>query len=108
VICRDNAASGGIKKGDIVKEINDTAIQFWDEVRSNTMKGEVNRLLVSRDGKDVNLTIDLAGQDTFGIYSFGVETLEKAISTETYGIGESITGGISMGLNNLRDYGNQF
>ncbi|HLS10531.1 MAG TPA: RIP metalloprotease RseP [Flavobacteriaceae bacterium] len=102
------AASGGIKKGDVVKEINNTPIQFWDEVRSNTMKGEVNSLLVSRDGKDVNLTIDLAGQDTFGIYSFGLDTLEKAISNETYGIGESITGGISMGLNNLRDYGNQF
>lgn len=102
------AASGGVKKGDVVKEINNTPIQFWDEVRSNTIKGEVNNLLVLRDGKEVNLAIDLAGQDTFGIYSFGVETLENAISTETYGIGGSITGGISMGLNNLRDYGNQF
>src|SRR5690625_3185884 len=44
------AASGGIKKGDVVKEINNTPIQFWDEVRPNTKKGEVNSLLVSRDG----------------------------------------------------------
>src|SRR5690625_3638223 len=102
------AATGGLKKGDVIKEINNTPIHFWDEVRTNTKKGEVNSLLVSRDGKDVNLTIDLAGEDTFGIHSFGMETLQEAITRETYGVGESITGGVSMGLNVLRDYANQF
>lgn len=102
------AAAGGVKKGDVIKEMNNNPIHFWDEVRPNTKKGEVNSLVVSRDGKEINLTIDLAGTDTFGIHSFGRETFQKAFTNETYGVGESITGGISKGLNVLRDYANQF
>src|SRR5699024_8610011 len=102
------AASGGIMKGDIVKEVNNTPIQFWDEVRTNTIRGGENTLVVFREGQEVDLTINLTGQDAFGIYSFGIETLKEVYSNETYGIGESISGGVSMGLNVLRDYANQF
>lgn len=102
------AAIGGLRKGDVVKEINNKPIHFWDEVRPSTIIGAENTLLVSRDGNDVELVIDLEGEEVFGVYSFGRETIRKAISNKTYGIGESITGGVSMGLNVLRDYANQF
>src|SRR5690554_4079302 len=102
------AAIGGLRKGDVVKEMNSKPIRFWDEVRQNTIKGAENTLLVSRDGNDVELLIDLDGEDVFGVYSFGRETFRDAISNKTYGLGESIVGGVSMGLNNLRDYANQF
>ena len=102
------AAIGGLRKGDVIKEINNNPIHFWDEVRPNTIKGAENTLLVSRDGQDIDLMIDLAGEDVFGVYAFGRETIQEVYSKKTYELGESITGGVSMGLNVLRDYANQF
>lgn len=100
--------AGGLIKGDVIKQVNNKAISFWDEVRPNTLVGEENQLVVSRGGEELTLAIDLTGKDAFGIHSFGRETISSAITHETYGIGESISGGVSMGLNVLRDYANQF
>lgn len=98
----------GLKKGDIIKQINNKQINFWDEVRPNTNKGGENNLLISRNNKDVEIAVDLTDKEAFGLYSFGSETIRDVYSHETYGVGESITGGVSTGLNVLRDYANQF
>lgn len=100
--------AGGLLKGDIIKQLNNKQINFWDEVKPNTIKGGENNLLISRNGKDIELAVDLTDKEAFGLYSFGRETLEGVYSHETYGIGESISGGVSTGLNVLRDYANQF
>lgn len=102
------AEAVGLKKGDVIKRLNDAPIHFWDEIKPNTIQHGENNMLVARNGQDVELTINLTEENAFGIYSFGRETLLGAISHETYGIGESITGGVSRGLNVLRDYANQF
>lgn len=98
----------GLLKGDVIQEINGKDIQFWDEVKSNTIKGTENTLVVSRQGESVRLKVDLTDSDAFGIYSFGRETFQKAYSHQTYGIGESISGGVGMGIGVLRDYASQF
>lgn len=108
VLADTPAQTAGLLKGDVVKEINNKPIHFWDEVKPNTLKGEENILLISRNGEDLKIDVDLTDNETFGLYAFGRETFQNAYSHETYGVGESITGGVSMGLNVLRDYANQF
>src|SRR5699024_8345339 len=44
------AASGGIMKGDIVKEVNNTPIQILDEVRRNTIRRVEKTFVVLREG----------------------------------------------------------
>src|SRR5699024_1894386 len=74
----------GLKKNDIIKEVNGTPIQFWDQVKPNTLKAEENVLRVSRDGETIHLKVDLTQAEAFGIYSFGREALSKVVSLQTY------------------------
>ncbi len=108
VIADYPAQKSGLLKGDVVKQINGKSINFWDEIKPNTIKGEENTLVVSRDGEELDLQIDLTDADAFGIHAFGRETIKSIYSHETYTIGESISGGVGMGVDVLRDYASQF
>lgn len=108
VLADSPAQAAGLLKGDIVKQINNQPIHFWDEVKLNTIKEAKNNLLVSRNGEELKIAVDLDDKEAFGLYSFGRETFENVYSLETYGVGESVTGGVRTGLNVLRDYANQF
>src|SRR5699024_1532531 len=42
VIADYPAQKSGLLKGDVVKQINGKSINFWDEIKPNTIKGEEN------------------------------------------------------------------
>ena len=68
------AFSAGIKKGDIITEINGTKIknsaEFRDSVASS--KGEKIELTVSRDGKNRKITVSPVLDSSDGLYHIGV------------------------------------
>lgn len=98
----------GLENGDIVKEINSVPVAFWDEIRPNTKAGELNTLLVERNGALQEIAVDLSEEEAFGIYHFGTDAIRKALTHKEYSLGQSISGGVNMGVGVLSDYASQF
>ena len=103
------AAAAGFENGDKVVSVNGVAINYWHEF-TNTIKenlGKENLVVVSRAGQLDSLTVTPNETGQIGVQNFAKELQGKSTHI-TYGIGESITGGIGYGYNVLKDYVKQF
>lgn len=80
VLPESAAMSAGIERGDLIKEINGTPVQYWNDVENMIyaqLMGEDITLLVDRNGQDVVLSLDRESipsisEERFGIYPSGV------------------------------------
>ncbi len=97
----------GIRKGDIVHSIDGTPITYFDEIVTTCYnnKGKTVEMTVMRDTSIIDLIVSVNNSGTIG---FGVVTKKpedfKHIREITYGFGESISRGFSMGMTTLGDY----
>lgn len=104
------AGRKGLKSGDVVVAANNKTIVFWDEltkeIKSNK-NGKI-QLTVSRNGtlREFNLDIDSVGIIGVGVSDdLAFHGLE--IKNNSFGLAQSVSGGIGMGINTLNDYVSQ-
>ena len=103
------AIEAGFKNGDKVISVNGEAIRYWHEF-TNKIKnsiGKENTIIVSRLGQVDTLKVTPSETGQIGVQNFARELAGKSTHV-SYGIGESITGGVSYGYNILKDYVKQF
>jgi regulator of sigma E protease len=100
---------------DIVKSFNGVGTKYEDQVRAQ-LAGIRNRnvsAVVLRDGKDVPVTVSVSAKGKLGVVIAGLESdeLEKLgyyhFSEQHYSFGESIPQGITMGWDQMKNYGQQ-
>ncbi|GHC45156.1 RIP metalloprotease RseP [Ulvibacter litoralis] len=103
------AAAAGFKNGDVVLAVNGSTIKYWHEFTENVTKnkGNENTVVVSRNGQIDTLKVTATETGQIGVQNFAKELQGKGTHL-TYGLGESITGGVSYGYNILKDYVKQF
>lgn len=101
------AYEAGFKKGDIITNVNGTAVSYWHELRQNVQKDVENTIVVSRNGSLDTLTVTPTETGQIGVNNYGrdVNLGETKLS---YTLGESITGGVGYGYDILKDYVKQF
>ena len=103
------AMTAGFKNGDEVVSINGMAVAYWHEfittVKANV--GEENTIVVSREGGLDTLKVRSNEDGQIGVQNFGREFIGKGTHL-TFGLGESIAGGTSFGIDKLKDYAKQF
>ncbi|HIA12805.1 MAG TPA: RIP metalloprotease RseP, partial [Flavobacteriales bacterium] len=111
IIPNMGADKGGLIAEDVIKELNGTKFQFFDEFIELTAehKGETIELNVMRDGQMVNLQVEVDEQGKLGFY-YGTNDFEYV--TKSYGLGESFVKGSanawSMLMLNIKGFGKIF
>lgn len=98
------AAAAGFEVGDEIATVNGTNITYWHEfqeaVKANGLAE--NTFVVSRNGSPLSLKVTPNEDGVIGLNT------ENNTIRKTYGLGESITGGIGYGVDVLKDYVTQF
>jgi regulator of sigma E protease len=98
------ALAAGFKKGDRILSVNGRTVEYWYEFQRELKDkiGVENAIEIDRSGviQTINVTTNENGQ-------IGVDRPSNSRKIE-YGIGESITEGVSFGYNILKDYVKQF
>jgi len=104
------AEKAGFLKGDRVVSVNGKAINYWHEFTYSIGENpnSENIVIVSRNNRLDTLRVTPRIEDgLLGVNNFAKELYGKSTHI-TYGIGESITGGIGYGYDILKDYVKQF
>lgn len=113
VIAGSNAEKGGLKKGDVIKAINDSSIAYFHEVVPflQRRKGERVQVLVERPGGTQTLEIDVVGEGKKNAGTIGFKPLEQ-FSYQHFGLGESLARGskaaFSLLVVNVQAFGKMF
>jgi len=102
VIAGSNAEKGGLLKGDFINKINDSTVQFFDQVVPflQRRKGETIAVEVERDGQPKLLSIDVMGEDSKKAGTIGFMPKDY-VATEHFGLGVSIAKGSKDAFNLL-------
>lgn len=103
------AIEAGFKNGDSIVAVNGTRVTHWQQftsiVKANT--DAESTIVVSRNNTLDTLKVTPNEDGQIGVNNYGKEYQGKGTKV-TYGLGESITGGIKYGYNTLEDYVAQF
>lgn len=97
----------GIRRGDVIQSLNAVPITYLDEILTicYNNKGKVIPMTILRDDKMIDLEVPVNKLGTIG---FGMITLEPADFKHkreiSYGLGQSISRGFTMGMITLGDY----
>ncbi len=99
------AAKAGLKKGDSIVALNGKPISYWHEFtkKISLAKNTQNQIIVSRNNTLDTLTVTTNEEGKIGVSNFANE-LKNSTTHINYGFGESITKGISYGIDTLKDY----
>ncbi|WP_339699593.1 RIP metalloprotease RseP [uncultured Marixanthomonas sp.] len=103
------AIAAGFKNGDSIVSVNGTKVGHWHQFTSlvKANKDKENTIVVSRNNTLETLTVTPNETGQIGVNNYAKELVGNGTKI-TYGLGESITGGISYGYNVLTDYVTQF
>ena len=110
VMPNTNAAKAGLLKGDEIVAINNNPILFYDDIQryfyaAREQKAEVK---IRRNGTEESIVTQVTKEGTIG---FAVKTKgyldSSSIQKVHYGVGESVTKGVSKGFHTLSDYAAQ-
>ena len=105
VVAESPAAKAGLKKGDVLTQINDKSIASWTDFKASKEEGVTEYAVTySRDGQLANTTVTLDDDGNFGVYP-KANYKSKVVK---YSFGESIAKGINHGYWKLHDYVAQF
>ncbi len=99
------AAKAGLKKGDRVVAVNNHPVNYWHEFM-NTMPKDSNALLqlvIRRNNSLDTLQLKTNKEAKIGVSNFATE-LNDVTTHINYDLGESITKGITYGIDTLKDY----
>ncbi len=105
------ANKAGLLKGDIITNVDNNPIQYWNEftslVRTNSDKTAMN-IEVDRDGETKTFKITPDSDNKFGVYPKGFTEDVIEIHHKDYSFGESMGLGMSKAYWTLKDYMGQF
>lgn len=92
------AKDAGLKAGDLILSINGRTITHWAELETIIHKsGEKLSLLVQRDGKELTFEVTPKYNEEAKVHLIGISRQDDTVLRQ-YGLGESITKGVSSGI----------
>lgn len=92
------AKDAGLKAGDLILAINGNRITHWAELEGIIHKSEGKlKLLVQRDGKELTFEVTPKYNEEAKVHLIGISRQDQTVLRQ-YGFGESITKGISSGI----------
>jgi regulator of sigma E protease len=97
---KSNAEKAGLKKGDIITKVDSFNFEYLDQFQAYIKEkkcAQVN-LLVSREGKAINLPCEVDGCGAIGI---GIESKDFEYEEVKYGFFESFPLGINKAVENI-------
>lgn len=91
IASESNAEKGGLLTGDRFVSINSNELKYFDQLGSalDTLKLTTIDAVVLRDGKEVDLLIDVSAEGTVGFY----QSPDLNYITREYGFGEAVGSG---------------
>ena len=111
-----NAEKAGLQQKDLLVQINDVSIKYFDQLsyELNKLKDQEITLIVNRDGKDflINANVDSNGKLGFMPANFSIEQLESLgyynLQKASFNFLESFPAGYKKALKKLNSYIDQF
>lgn len=103
------AQAAGIETGDIIKSVNGTPIQFWDELVAQVKqrKNTTINIEVSRNNNTLPLQLKVPDSAIIGIGKSNV-ALQKLVIKDEYSVLSSIPAGFNQTITALTDQVKQF
>ena len=111
-----NAEKAGLQQKDLLVQINDVSIKYFDQLsyELNKLKDQEITLIVNRDDKDflINANVDSNGKLGFMPANFSIEQLENLgyynLQKASFNFLESFPAGYKKALKKLNSYIDQF
>jgi regulator of sigma E protease len=92
------AKEAGLKAGDLILSIDGVKINHWAELENVIHKnGGKKKLQVLRDGKELSFEVVPKYNEDAKVHLIGISRQDELVSRQ-YGFGESITKGVSSGI----------
>lgn len=113
VIEGSNAEKAGLKEDDVITQINDQPIQFFDEFAKaiRQYKGETINLTVQREGKSQSLNAAVTQEGTIGFQNYGIDYFFN-FETEKYSLARALPMGVVQGwdfiMTQIKAFGQMF
>lgn len=113
VIEGSNAEKAGLKEDDVITQINDQPIQFFDEFAKaiRQYKGETINLTVQREGKSQTLNAAVTQEGTIGFQNYGIDYFFN-FETEKYSLARALPMGVVQGwdfiMTQIKAFGQMF
>lgn len=107
VVANSNASKSGLQKGDKIISINDTPVQYYDDVQRMfyNSRGKKTEVAIVRNGKTDTINPVVKKDGTIGFIIKSEDPVDMgSIKQVYYGFGESIGKGIDRGFHTLNDY----
>ena len=103
------AGLAGLKKGDLILNINNTPVQHWHEFNQAIDKtpGAQNTLVYKRGLDQDTLVIATGETGQLGLNNFGRQWIDRGTHL-SFSLGESLSKGTAYGVGILTDYVKQF
>ncbi len=101
------AIAGGLQSGDKIIKINDTEVEFFDNITDVLYfsKGKEATVIVERNGEQIALNLPVSENGTLGFSPVATEYFdEDAIQHINYSFGQSLSRGLDRGITTLSDY----
>lgn len=111
VVLDSPASKAGLKKNDVIIQVNDDTIRYFDELSRGlyVLKGKRCELTVLRGTDTLQLSTAVSSNGTIGFQTSGKVLIDSNdVKTRQYSLGESVSAGITYGKNTLTDYIAQF
>ena len=109
-----NGKKAGLKLMDKITAIDSLPVKFYDDI-STILAGKKNTevsLQIERQGAPINVMANVNGDGKIGLPPLSVDQYDSLgvfkLERKKYGIFQAIPAGVSMTLNKLNDYINQF
>ena len=100
VIDGSNAEKAGLEEGDRILAVNNTRIEFFDELQEvlRNNKGETVSLTIEREEATINKNVEVTEEGTIG---FAPKMEDLQFENQTYGLGESFLIGTDKAFSSL-------
>jgi len=101
------ALASGIQPGDKIIRVNDSNIEFFDNIVDALYfsRGELAKVTVDRNGEEKIFDVNVSENGTIGFYPIAKDYFDKdAFQHIDYSFGQSLTRGLSRGATTLSDY----
>jgi regulator of sigma E protease len=111
VVKNSPAKAAGLKKDDVILSVGNQQVTYFDELSKGLYdaKGKRINLTVLRGNDTLELKTKVKKDGTIGFQTSGKVLIDSNdVKTRHYGLGESISLGITYGKNTLTDYIAQF
>jgi len=111
----DSPNKNALKAKDFITSVNGTQVNYFDQME-DALKPFANQEIITgitRDGKEIEVTLKVNEEGKIGVVPALITHTDAeklglyTLSTDRYNFFESVPVGINMGINKLKEYGQQ-